>query len=261
MAAATHMEIEYFIGKFAFLSFYGFVADLHFTTVNGQVKVNLQASLGDLNASTMNSKPQSTKPSKIRRRLRRQEKRINSKNTSFAETDNSCSNAALVLDQLTTNAELSSTTTGLATTSSKEEFPTKDEISSSPVPIHCECYAAVLAVVTVQDSASQTSPDVNATELPLNHLLYPHIRQVQPVQSVPFPSTNFGAQQCSYCDREFASWNDFLEHVKTFRYMCNNCSDYFPEKPWFRTSDLVMIDVGSGDQLYLNVPHMTLPYP
>ena len=240
MAAATHMEIESFISKFAFLSSYGFVADLHFTMVNGQVKVNLQASLGDLNASTMNSKPQSTKPSKIRRRLRRQEKRINSKNTSFAETDNSCSNAALVLDQLTTNAELSSTTTGLDTTSTKQEIPTKDETTSSTTN-HCECHAAVQAAVTVQDSASQMNPDINATELPLNHLPYPHIRQVQPVPSVLFPSTNFGAQQCSYCDREFASWNDFLEHVKTFRYMCNNCLDYFPEKPWFRTPDLVMI--------------------
>ena len=35
--------------------------------------------------------------------------------------------------------------------------------------------------------------------------------------------------------------------------------DYFPDKPWFLTKEVVMIDVGKGDNIYLNVPHMTLP--
>ena len=57
------------------------------------------------------------------------------------------------------------------------------------------------------------------------------------------------------------NWNEFLEYMKVCNFMCNNCLDYFPEKPWFSSSYLVMVDVGCGDLLYINVPHMTFPRP
>ena len=42
-----------------------------------------------------------------------------------------------------------------------------------------------------------------------------------------------------------------LKHVKQFRYICNNCVSYFPEKPWYLASELVSIDVGKGDLISL----------
>ena len=254
MAAALHMEIESFIGKFAFLSSCGFAADLHLTTENRQVKVNLQASLGSPSAST-----RCTKPSKIRRRQRRQANRINSRNASFTETERASSNDASVLDQLVANVDLTSNVTDLIT--STQDEPTSalgsvDEVATSTFN-QCKRDAAVQAVVTVCDSMSETDPAPNLTDTTPHRLQYLHDHQAS------FSMTNSEVQDCScnYCDKEFTNWDEFLKHMKYFKYMCNNCLDYFPEKPWFRTQELVMIDVGKGDHLYLNIPHMTLPYP
>ena len=80
------------------------------------------------------------------------------------------------------------------------------------------------------------------------------------IQPMTFSSSSQSeVQECKYCDEEFSTWKDFVEFMKRFSYMCNNCLDYFPDKPWFLTKEVVMIDVGKGDNIYLNVPHMTLP--
>ena len=88
MAATTHLEINSFIGKFAYLSSCGYAADLRFTSTNGNVKVNFEASIGCLNPFLRN-----TKPSRIRRRQRRRETRINKTNTTFTESGPSESDA------------------------------------------------------------------------------------------------------------------------------------------------------------------------
>ena len=55
---------------------------------------------------------------------------------------------------------------------------------------------------------------------------------------------------CRSCEVEFSTWNDYLKHRKSFSFMCSNCLDYFAEKPWFRISDLIFIDVEGGVQIY-----------
>ena len=65
------------------------------------------------------------------------------------------------------------------------------------------------------------------------------------------PSPLSSMKLCRYCEEEFATMNDFLKHVEQNSYMCNNCHDYFTEKPWFSMLDLIMIDVVKGTQLYL----------
>ena len=244
MAAATQIEIESFIGKFAFLSSCGYAADLRFTSSNGNVKVYFEASLGCLNPLARTSKP-----SRIRRRQRRREKRTNTCNTAFndsetgsTETSLSSETGQLVNDDLNSNFVVS------------HQQITETSERTSHVSDNCLVDATIQAEIVVQDVACQTEQ-----ELQSNHSL--NSIAVNTAQPSPpyFKFAPVDANQCTYCDKEFGNWNDFLEYVKRFSFMCNGCLDYFPEKPWFSTLELVMIDVGSGDQLYPNVPHMTLP--
>ena len=251
MAAATHVEIQSFISKFALLSSCGYETNLNFTTVNGIVKVNFQASLGSLNTSIRNDKP-----SKIRRRQRRRENRVNSRNTTLTENGSSCNETSVLVQAVTNGVDIHSNLTSSRSSIHQEvTYPCEGSDSSTD---HCQTDAAVQAVITVQDSACETDSELYASQVqPFQYPLYNN-RNIQPTS---FPSAQSDAPHCSYCEKEFANWKDFLEHVKNFSYMCNNCLDYFPDKPWFLTSELVMIDVGKGDRLYPNVPHMTLPQP
>ena len=91
MAASTYLEIESFVSKFNFLTSLGYSADLRFTNLHGTINVEFKASLGCLN---LNQEAfQHMKPSRIRRRLRRKEKRDKYRNSS---TDTSESNIDLI---------------------------------------------------------------------------------------------------------------------------------------------------------------------
>ena len=144
MAAATHIEIQSFVSKFALLSSCGYETNLHFTTVNGIVKVNFQASLGSINTSTRNCKP-----SKIRRRQRRRENRVNSRNTTFTETGSSCNETSV--QAVTNGVDIHSNLTRSSLPTHQEViYPCDGSDSSSD---HCQTDAAVQAVIAVQDSA------------------------------------------------------------------------------------------------------------
>ena len=82
-ATAVHFEIESFVGKFIYLSSCGYTADLSFSTSNGKVSVNFEASLGNLSPSSDGVYPtRREKPSRIRRRQRRKEHFNNSSSSS-----------------------------------------------------------------------------------------------------------------------------------------------------------------------------------
>ena len=66
-ATAVHMEINSFVGKFLYLSSCGYVADLSFSTSNGEVRLKFEASLGSLSYSSDEFFPtRREKPSRIR---------------------------------------------------------------------------------------------------------------------------------------------------------------------------------------------------
>ena len=248
MAVATHAEIESFIGKFVYLSSCGYATDLHFSAVNGTVKVNFQASLGSLPQPL----PRNVKPSRLRRRQRRRENRNNSSNMSTTDAETTHIDTSNTLVQPESRQDnLGLDATGQVSALCNDAF--------SPVTNRCQIDAAVQTINDVQDSSCETDTQLSISDVTSSQMdpfLYSHgAHTVNP----NFLSTSADTQQCSYCVKGFTNWNDFLEHMKLYNYMCNNCLDYVPEKPWFSTSKLVMLDVGSGDLLYLNVPHMTLP--
>ena len=221
MAAATHVEIESFIGKFLYLTSCGYDADLNFTTTKGIVEVNFKSNLG-----CFNSLPRHTKPSKLRRRQRRRENRINSRNASFTDTGASDTNIASVVvqpedddDHLDVLHQQVSEMCEVAVTTSNSS----------------QIHAAVQTLIEMQASACQT--DHIQLESPI------YSQDQKATTTVQFTSFPPCVEQCGYCDKEFANWNEFLEYMKVYNLMCNNCLDYFPEKPWFSSSHLVMVDV------------------
>ena len=82
MATPIQVEIESFVGKFIQLSFSGYAADLSFSTNDGNICVNFQASLCSSSLSSDESFHKRVKPSRIRRRQRRKERRENHSSTS-----------------------------------------------------------------------------------------------------------------------------------------------------------------------------------
>ena len=50
---------------------------------------------------------------------------------------------------------------------------------------------------------------------------------------------------CNFCNEEFENNADFIEYMKKFGFLCNNCLDYFSDKTWFCSSDLTWIGSGS----------------
>ena len=203
------------------------------------MEVNFKSSLG-----CFNSLPKHTKPSKLRRRQRRRENQINSRNASFTDTGASDTNIDSVVDQ-------------------PEDDDNHLDVSYQQVSEMCEVavttsnssqiHAAVQTLIEMQASACQTD------DIQLESPIYSRDQEAN--TTVQFTSIPPCVEHCGYCDKEFANWNGFLEYMKVCNSMCNNCLDYFPEKPWFSSSYLVMVDVGCGDLLYINVPHMTFPRP
>ena len=173
-----------------YLSSCGHATDLHFSAVNGTVQVHFQASLGALSQPL----PRNTKPSRLRRRQRRRENRNNSRNMSSTEAETSYTNTSTILVQPETR--------GSALCND----------ASIPVSNRDQVDASVQAVNDVQDSSCETDIQLSipSTASQIDPFFYSHgVHTVRPT----FPSTPAEAQQCSYCDKEFTNWNDFLEHI------------------------------------------------
>ena len=67
--------------------------------------------------------------------------------------------------------------------------------------------------------------------------------QASPNMAVPLKEN----EVCRFCDEEFSSWDEFLTHLKLAGYyLCNNCLDYFSDKPWSSILELGWISAGVG---------------
>ena len=89
-------EMESFIGKFLYLSSHGYESNLQLTSSNGNISVNIQANLGNIISQCENIQ-RNIKPSRARRRRRREEFRSNTfTDVTTEETSNDeASNAIL----------------------------------------------------------------------------------------------------------------------------------------------------------------------
>ena len=50
---------------------------------------------------------------------------------------------------------------------------------------------------------------------------------------------------CEFCDEDFMNLVDFSVHMKLYNFMCNNCLDYYAEKPWFNLDDFTFTRNGA----------------
>ena len=73
MAAATYVEVQSFVSKYLHLTSCGIDADLKFSTKNGKVDISFHVSL--MNAISSSDNNRHVKPSRLRRRRRRQANR------------------------------------------------------------------------------------------------------------------------------------------------------------------------------------------
>ena len=55
---------------------------------------------------------------------------------------------------------------------------------------------------------------------------------------------------CSYCEKEFRCWTDFVVHLQQANYICRGCLDFFTLTPWFAKSELIAIEVNGGANLF-----------
>ena len=90
------LEFESFIGKFLYLSSCGYESNLHLTSSNGSISVNIQANLGSI-TPRCETIQRNVKPSRARRRRRREEFRSNTftEVPSEEESSNEASNVEL----------------------------------------------------------------------------------------------------------------------------------------------------------------------
>ena len=86
MATSTYFEIESFVNKFTTLTSYGYTADLRFTSLNGNINIDLKASLGIV--TPFQESYQHVKPSRVRRRQRRKENRVKLRKSTSTEAFN-----------------------------------------------------------------------------------------------------------------------------------------------------------------------------
>ena len=64
------------------------------------------------------------------------------------------------------------------------------------------------------------------------------------VKSIP-DDESFRDKICKFCDEDFNNPKDYSAHMKLHGFMCNNCLDYFSDKPWFSHDDLTFVKYGA----------------
>jgi len=157
MAATTHLEINSFIGKFAYLSSCEYSAVLRFTTTNGNVKVNFEASIGCLNPFLRNAKS-----SRIGCRQRRRETRIDETNTIFTESGPSESDATHASVQPMKDDDFNSNV--FVSHQQVKELYEKTAYTSSNYQKADTC---------LKDSACQTNSELSVSEVSLSQIDQP----------------------------------------------------------------------------------------
>ena len=158
-AVADNFEIESFIGKFIYLSSRGYVANLSFSTSNGNDQVNFQASLSSSRPSLYEFYPRREKPSRMRRRHRRKEDLANysSSSSNFNET----SNFIPPITSEATNLQLTESNTTLPPQDIHVAQVQRDTAVSTADVSHstnCKVDAAAQTFKTSIDAATETEP-------------------------------------------------------------------------------------------------------
>ena len=50
---------------------------------------------------------------------------------------------------------------------------------------------------------------------------------------------------CEFCDEDFMNKKDFSDHMQLYNFLCNNCVDYYDEKPWFSLDEFTFTKTGA----------------
>ena len=79
-----------------------------------------------------------------------------------------------------------------------------------------------------------------------------HVQQISPmahsdvcVTSMKKDDIKMTIKYCNFCDEDFDNVDEYAVHMKKHGFMCNNCLDYFSEKPWFSHANLAFIRTGA----------------
>ena len=228
---AASYEVSICVQKFNQLSTSGFRANLNLSCCDGRITVNLNAQLGSLTSFDHPPPPppplfKRVKPSQFRRRKRRNDltkTNFNDTNvdSTFEHTEPTLINEEIVFP--TTDAETP-----------------KPELSINKQP-SVDVSPKEWSFLDIPDL--NINPPVNPHEVSSYQIISSAAKEAQPSSS--------GTNLCIFCDKEFENWNEFLTHMNNSNFLCNNCLDYFTEKPWFSASDLVMVDSTAGVNLHL----------
>ena len=136
-----------------------------------------------------------------------------------------------------------------------------EDVNDIAVDTSTFCDAAVQTdIVAIQDSLCQTDLNLLETcisqtkaddglELDLN-LYYDEEgipRNPSLAASLMASTTTSSEDQCAYCNEILYNWDEFLQRLKRYPFMCNDCLDFFDAKPWFTLSELSVIEeLGNG---------------
>ena len=219
---AASFELWSFVNKFNQLMDCGLCAEMHVSTSEGKINLNLYAeveSVASFQQSNNYVKKTKLSPSKLRRRQRRRDARIRNSSARSSATEMN----VVTTPEAGNNDGSDATTTSENYESVLSPAPTMDratEMINFP-----QVQSAVQAVCETRDVAS--GDEVFLTCVP---------------SSVD--------EECSFCKVDLSSWTEFNQHLRRCSFMCANCLDYFAEKPNFQRSNLLCIDTKEGVQLY-----------
>ena len=229
---AASYEISTFLQKFNQLSTSGFTANLNLSCCEGRITINLNADVRSLMSFDHPPPPpprpplfKHVKPSQLRRRKRRQD--LTKTSCSSSNVDSTCEHTeSTLIDEQ--NVSLN--------TESRNNKPELSIIKQPSVNVSLKEWSFL------DIPSLEIKPPVNPHEVSSYQILSSTAEEAQSSSD-----TNI----CLFCNEEFGNWNEFLLHMNKSNYLCNNCLDYFSEKPWFSASNLVMVDSAVGQYLHL----------
>ena len=219
---AANFELWSFVNKFNQLLDCGVCAEMHASSTDDKIKLNLYAEVESsafLHQSKNCVKKTKLSPSKLRRRQRRRNARVRHSNAGSSATKLN----VFTTPDAVNNDDPDATTTTEDYESVISPVPTMDRATEMiKVP---QVHSAVQVVCETKDVASGDETLLTCVSSSID-------------------------EQCSFCKLELSSWTEFNQHLRLCSFMCANCLDYFAEKPNFPRSNLVCIDTEEGVQLY-----------
>ena len=231
MTSRTLQEVHSFVSKFAYLTDIGINANLVFNSFNGNVCASFNVNLGPIQQEF--SRRSNCKPSKIRRRQRRQ----NARNNSEVDSDNVLVNDAnqdpettstVAVDSLGENefhvTSLQSNESEIESFNSSRQDPQSFIIDNLAVSSTSSCTVQPPHELSVMQGTYQSA----ACDDNVDEVLY----------KLYGPGNGLTAGNlCKFCDKEFSALQDFRSHFKKSGYICNNCLDFFSDMAWFSEAE------------------------